>query len=386
MEPLELLELIQKGESSTVQFKERLPHTDSIAQEMVAFSNSSGGLIIIGVNDKTGAINGLNFEEIQTTNNLLVNVASQNVFPPIVISTETVNVSGSSLIIVKIREGISKPYKDRLGTIYIKNGSDKRRVTSNDEISRLLQSSKLMIADEMIVSETSILDIDVEFFKKFIQKKYNKEFEDLGIELKQSLQNLNLLKQNNLTLAGLLCFSSNRHKFKPLFTIQCVAVNSTTITGDKFDDYEQPFEGNLKEVFDKAISFINRNLKKIQIGNSFNSAPVWEIPYEVFEELIVNSLIHRDYFINSTVKIFIFSDRVEIISPGKLPNSLTIENILSGISVPRNPILQSVAQTILPYRGLGTGIMRATSIYSEIEFINDQEGERLVVTIKRPNK
>jgi len=386
MEPLELLELIQKGESSTVQFKERLPHTDSIAQEMVAFSNSSGGLIIIGVNDKTGAINGLNFEEIQTTNNLLVNVASQNVFPPIVISTETVNMSGSSLIIVKIREGISKPYKDRLGTIYIKNGSDKRRVTSNDEISRLLQSSKLMIADEMIVSETSILDIDVEFFKKFIQKKYNKEFEDLGIELKQSLQNLNLLKQNNLTLAGLLCFSSNRHKFKPLFTIQCVAVNSTTITGDKFDDYEQPFEGNLKEVFDQTISFINRNLKKIQIGSSFNSAPVWEIPYEVFEELIVNSLIHRDYFINSTVKVFIFSDRVEIISPGKLPNSLTIENILSGISVPRNPILQSVAQTILPYRGLGTGIMRATSIYSEIEFINDQEGERLVVTIKRLNK
>jgi predicted HTH transcriptional regulator len=95
-------------------------------------------------------------------------------------------------------------------------------------------------------------------------------------------------------------------------------------------------------------------------------------------------LFHRDYFINSTIKVFIFSDRIEIISPGKLPNSLTVENIMSGISIPRNPILQTMAQHALPYKGLGTGIMRAISIYPDIQLINEQEKERFIVIIKRP--
>jgi len=384
MEALEILELIQKGESSKVQFKERLPNQDSIAQEMAAFSNTEGGFIIIGVNDKSGALNGLNFEEIRTTNQQLVNVASQSISPPIIITTETVHVNGNNLIVVRIKEGISKPYKDRLGTIYMKNGSDKRRVTSNEEISRLLQSSKIMYADEMIIQGTSATDIDINYYKLFINKKYNKSFEDLGVELRQSLENLNLMKDGNLTLGGLLFFSSNRHKFRPQFSIQCIAVNSTTLTGNSFTDNETPFEGNMKQIFDNAISFIERNLKKIPTGNTFNSQTVWEIPYEVFEELIVNSLIHRDYFISSTIKIFIFTDRIEIISPGKLPNSLIVENIISGVSISRNPILQTMAQHTLPYKGLGTGIMRAISIYPNIKFINEIEKERFIVIIKRP--
>ncbi len=384
MEALEILELIQKGESSTVQFKERLPNPDSLAQEMAAFSNTEGGLIIIGVNDKSGALNGLNYEEIRITNQQLVNVASQSISPPIIITTETIIVNGNNLIIVGIKEGNSKPYKDRLGSIYMKNGSDKRRVTSNDEISRLLQSSKIMFADEMIIQGTSATDIDNNYYKSFIYKKYSKSLEDLGVDLHQSLENLNLMKDGKLTLGGLLFFSTNRHKFRPQFSIQCVAVNSTSLSGNSFTDNETPFEGNLKQVFDDAISFIDCNLKKIPTGKTFNSQTAWEIPYEVFEELIVNSLIHRDYFISSTIKIFIYSDRIELISPGKLPNSLTVENILSGVSISRNPILQTIAQHTLPYKGLGTGIMRAISIYPNIEFKNDQEIERFTVIIKRP--
>lgn len=384
MEALELLELIQKGESSKVQFKERLPHQDSLAQEMAAFSNSEGGIILVGINDKTGALNGLSYDEIQTINRKLVEVASQQVFPPIIISTETVNANGNNIIVVGIKEGISRPYKDRLGSIYLKNGSDKRRVTSNDEIARLLQSSKVMFADELPIQGTSAADIDLDYYKAYINKKFNKTFEVLGLELKQSLENLNLMRDGCLTLAGLLFFSKNRQKHRPLFSIQCVAVNSTTL-GNEFVDNEPSFEGTLKQVFDQTVSFIGRNLKKLPTSASFNSPTIWEIPYEVFEELVVNSLIHRDYFINSTIKVFIFSDRIEIISPGKLPNSLTIENIKSGISIPRNPILQSIGQHTLPYKGLGTGIMRAISIYPDIKLINEQEKERFVVIIKRPN-
>jgi predicted HTH transcriptional regulator len=241
-----------------------------------------------------------------------------------------------------------------------------------------------MFADEMVIPGTSMADIEMEYYKGFISRKYSRRLEDLGVALPQSLENLNLMSGGNLTLAGLLFFSTTRQKFKPLFSVQCVAVNAPTLTGNSFTDNETPFEGNMKAVFDRTLSFLDRNLKKIQAGHTFNSPTVWEIPYEVFEELIVNSLIHRDYFINSTIKVFIFADRVEIVSPGKLPNSLTVDNMKNGISIARNPILQSIAQHTLPYRGLGTGVMRALSIYPAIQFKNDTANERFVVTIERP--
>ena len=383
MEALELIDLIQQGESSTVQFKERLPNLDSLAQEMVAFSNAEGGKIIFGVNDKTGALNGLTFQEIQTTNQQLVNVASQSVFPPIILKTQTVKVGQDHLIVVEIREGIGKPYKDRNGTIFIKNGSDKRKVTSNEEIARLLQESKMLFADEGQVQGATIADVNLDMFKQFVQIKYGRSLDDLGVSIQQSLESLSLLKDNFLTLAGVLLFCDHRQTFRPQFTIQCVSVDGTDLLGNNYSDSEPPIEGNLSSVYQKAIGFIDRNMRKRQTGTSFNSPAVWEIPYEVFEELLVNALIHRDYFIQSTIKIFIFQDRVEIHSPGKLPNSLTIANVKNGISVARNPILQSVAQFVLPYKGLGTGVPRAIALYPQIDLQNDVQAEMFKVIIPR---
>ena len=127
----ELLQIINGGESSKVQLKERLPHPDSLAHEIIAFSNSRGGMIIFGVNDKTGALNGLSFGEIQQINQQVVNVASQKIYPPVYLTSDTVSVKGNQIVVIGIEEGISKPYKDLNGTIYLKSGSDKRKITSN---------------------------------------------------------------------------------------------------------------------------------------------------------------------------------------------------------------------------------------------------------------
>ncbi len=149
MAALELLEFIQKGESREVQFKVQLPHSVSLAQELVAFSNTNGGIIIFGVDGKTNEITGLNHEALDFTNKQLSNVATDKVFPPIFITTETVTVDGKNVVIAEILEGLSNPYKDGKGAIYLKNTSEKRPVTSNDEISGLRQSSKIMYADEL---------------------------------------------------------------------------------------------------------------------------------------------------------------------------------------------------------------------------------------------
>ena len=134
------------------------------------------------------------------------------------------------------------------------------------------------------------------------------------------------------------------------------------------------------------MSFVLGNIRHIQGEQNVNAPGEPEIPKLSLEELIANALIHRDYFVSAPVRLFIFDDRVEIISPGHLPNNLTIENIKRGNSNIRNPILASYATKILPYRGLGSGIIRALRAYPHIDFENDHDGNQFKVIIKRRNQ
>jgi len=386
MESKELLDIIKRGESSKVQFKERLPHIDNLIHELIAFANTSGGYLLIGVDDKTGDLKGLSFSEIQQSNSEIVNAASQKVFPTIRVITETISVGDQNILVVKIEEGVNKPYKDRNGVIYVKNGADKRKVTSNDELARLLREGGLLYAEEIPVKGSSTDDIDYKQFDFFLFRKYKKTLNELiqeKLSREQILENLNLAKNGEFLLTGLLSFSTKRHYFYPQFSVQCVSMDGTII-GNTFSDNENALEGTITEVFNGAMSFIGRNMKKIPETNGFNSPTKWEIPYEVFEELLVNALVHRDYFISSSVKVLIFSDRIEINSPGKLPNSLTVENIKNGVSILRNPILLSTVQYILPYKGLGTGITRSFSLYPDITMENKIEENQFKVIIQRP--
>lgn len=127
------------------------------------------------------------------------------------------------------------------------------------------------------------------------------------------------------------------------------------------------------------------NLHKQQPqGASFNSQGMLEISKVALEEALVNALIHRDYGKTSPVRVFVFQNRVEIVSPGALPNHLTVEQIKNGNAVPRNPILLSYATKLLPYRGLGSGISRILKEHPATEFINDSEGQQFKVILSRP--
>ncbi|NGX49521.1 MAG: hypothetical protein K940chlam5_01119, partial [Candidatus Anoxychlamydiales bacterium] len=168
-----------------------------------------------------------------------------------------------------------------------------------------------------------------------------------------------------------------------VFTVKAVSYPSTTIAVENYIDSED-FAGPMEEIFRGALSFITRNLRKIQAGQSINSLGKMEISKVVFEELLVNALIHRDYFVNAPIRIFCFTDRIEIISPGHLPNNLTIEKIKAGNSNIRNPILASfISKGLLPYRGLGSGIKRALEAWPDIDFIEDREGCLFTVKVHR---
>ena len=133
------------------------------------------------------------------------------------------------------------------------------------------------------------------------------------------------------------------------------------------------------------MSFLTRNLRQVQGDKGFNTEGDLEVPRIALEELVVNMLLHRDYFISAPWRIMIFDDRIELISPGALPNNLTVENVRHGVSVIRNPIIASFATkgNELPYRGIGTGILRAQAAVPDLELESDHERNLFIARIPR---
>lgn len=380
----ELKNMIVCGEDSTHQFKEDIRSPDGLAAEMVAFSNAQGGMILIGVTDN-GELSGLSQQEVGRINQLISNVASDHVRSLIAVRTENIALDSTHkiVIVLNIPEGIDKPYFDNKGVIWLKNGADKRRVNSKEELRRLFQGVDLIHADEIPVN-AGLERLDDIRFRKFLQAKFDQPVPRSHTELLQLLVNMNLaMSDGRLNLAGLLLFAEKPERIKPTFIIKAVNFPGTDLVATEYVDSED-FIGPFDAVFQGVFTFVMRNLRKEQKGQSVNSLGIPEVPAVVFEELLVNALVHRDYFISASIRLFMFTDRIEIISPGHLPNHLTVAKIRTGNSIIRNPILASyVAKGLLPYRGLGSGIRRALEHWPDISFTDDREGCTFKVSIKR---
>ena len=379
MTDAELKKIILQGETSKVQFKELLDNQNSIAAEMIAFANTKGGLLLFGVKDKTGEVVGLDYVQLQNTGTRLAIIASDFVFPEVYITTETVEVDGRNVLCVEVEEGTNKPYKDKNGTIWTKQAGDKRRVLDNHEQLRLFQQSKITFVDEMPVPDTSIEDVNEEKVSDYL-RRINAKNLDLPKEI--LLKNMNVLKDGKLTIGGLLFFAKNPQQFRPSFSIEAIAFYGNEIAGREYRDFRN-IKGTIPEMYYEAICFFKTNLRHTQQGQSFNSLGILEISTDTLEEMVRNALIHRDLTRNTPVRLMIFDDRVEIISPGALPNSLTVDNIKMGTVVQRNPMLSTFGSRLTTYRGLGTGIRRVLADHPDTQLINDTDCMEFKVIIPR---
>ncbi len=381
MEAQELLSIIANGEDSKHQFKANVTNVDAAAAEMVAFSNSKGGVLLIGVNDD-GGIAGLNIGDMARLNQLISNAASQSVRPPINTITENIALPSGMVMVVLIEQGMNKPYMDNQGFIWVKSGSDKRKVTAREEMQRMFQEAALVHADEIPAPRTSVADVDREFFESFFEQFVGEPLAAQDIPLPRLLENMNLMRAGQLNLGGALLFAIKPQLHLPVFIVKAAAFPGMDIADSHYID-SQDINGKLSDIFQKSLGFILNNIHHRQHGQGFNSLGEPEIPRIVLEELMANALIHRDYFISAPVRVLVFADRVEIISPGHLPNNLTVENIKLGNSNVRNPILASFAPRVLPYRGLGSGILRAIKAYPDIDFVDDRDGNVFKAIIRR---
>lgn len=385
MTKAEIAERIAQGEDSRTQFKCGPIGVAKLAAEFAAFSNSSGGVVIFGVGDD-GKVAGLSAKDKKLLDGEISNAANDNVRPAVYPQTEYHTIRGKQILCVTIAEGVSKPYADKSGNYWMKSGPDKRRITSREELQRILQKSHLLYADEVPVYGTNAKDIDLYHFGEFLERNYGISADDVlepgKVDIPQILRNLGFEKDGQLTLAGLLLFGKNPQRYAPMNVVKCVAFVGNDIAGTKYRDSED-YRGTIRDMYKSTMQFILRNLRHEQAGQGFNSIGIPEIPEEALQELVANMFLHRDYFMSSPWRVLVFDDRVELISPGALPNHLTVEMMKSGVSVARNPLIFTFATKEIPYRGLGSGIKRVTEITEHVEFISDGEANFFTVKIYR---
>jgi len=382
MEEFELRSQVLLGEDSTRQFK-REPSADAkMAGEIVAFANSCGGRIFVGV-EKGGDIRGMNGAEAEKVGEDIAKIAWDSVRPPFSILTQSVATSDGIVVVVEIPDGASKPYCDNKGVYWVKNGPDKRRVQSPEELARLFQLGEKLYAENQPVAVSTLEDFDRDRFARFYEAKYSESAPDPNTDsgaYLRTLENLELVVGNRVTVAGLLLFGKRLPVLLPEMKVDAVWFKGSEKSSDEWWD-QRIITGTLPEQYDGGMSFLKRWNSRVQSEGSFNQVGRLEVPDIVFEELLINALIHRDYFIKDSIKVFIFDDRIEIRSPGKLPNSLTVEQIRRGLRRSRNVLLASFAPELLNYRGIGSGVLRALKSWPSISWFNDTDGDEVVATI-----
>ena len=351
---------------------------------MIAFANTKGGVILFGVEDKSGKLVGLSYDEIQVISRELGNAANEQVRPTIYIDTEVVRMDGKHFLVCTIEEGKNKPYKNLNGEIWVKQGADKRRITENAEILALFQDSGSYQPDAAAVSGTTFDDLDRYTIDEYLQKVYATTIDGFGGKAEQVLKNIHVLNHNGVpTLAGYLFFGKHPEYNCPTCMVKAVSFFGNDLAGTQYRDTKEIL-GNMPQLYDKSMAFLKANLHNIQEkGASFNTLGKLEIAEDVLEEVVQNALVHRDLLRPAPIRIFIFDNRVEIISPGALAGGLTEDDIRSGKTYQRNPYMAIFATNALYYKGIGSGIVRILAEYPDIQLDNDDSAKEFKVTILR---
>ncbi len=249
MEIEELLRIMAHGEDSKHQFKANVTRSESLAQEMVAFSNSQGGVVLIGVSDH-GAISGLTSDDMGRINQLVSNAATEHMRPPISPITKNLSLPDGMVMVVFVPKGISKPYMDKSLHVYVKSGADKRKVTAREELQRMFQAAALVHADQIPVNASSVDDVDSDFFDAFFEREFP-ELDVENISRAQLLENMNLLHRGQLNICGALLFAKKPQNRLPAFIVKAVSFPGVDIEDEQYLD-SQDITGKLSDIYQKV--------------------------------------------------------------------------------------------------------------------------------------
>lgn len=366
----ELLEIIANGENSGVEFKRDDLTTQDLAKELVAFSNLEGGMVLLGVEDD-GTVSGLARPKLEEW---VMSVCRDKIRPAIVPFFEVVrNVEDDKdIAVVRVTRGYdvhalwhnnSSRYLMRVGT--------QSREASQEELARLFQQRNAIRAELRPVSGATLKHLDYRrlrnYFGDIRQQDVPAEEDEEGWQ--SLLVNTEIMTEEGVTVGGMLLFGKTPNRFLPYAGIDAVAYpgteqdygaqERTALRGPMTPLLSEGSEIVENGLVEQALDFVQRNTRVIveAEGGRRVERPVY--PPDALREGIVNALIHRDYLLTSTdIELAVYSDRLEIISPGRLPNGITPERMRAGTRAARNQILKDVMRDYRYLEHMGMGIPR----------------------------
>lgn len=373
---IDVLKLIENGENSYVEFKEDAVDNKKVAREIIGLSNHKGGYIFLGIDDNKNLV-GLTRSDNEER---VMNICHEMVKPRIIPTYYELMIGEVKVGVIEIENGCNKPYyieekvrlaENKTKTIrlyYNRYGSTTREIEERDELQRLFQASQNIHFEIIPASYAKLDDLDMGAIVSYLKSYRNVTtlVEDNKLVLLQSLELVTTVNDiSKPTIAGLLLFGKNRiSKYLPQAGIMCVKVKGTKITDDKED--HKFFEGNAFDNFNESVRFFSLyNKTSFVIEGSFRKN-VYDYPEKAFRELLANALIHRDYTVaGSQISVWMYDDRVEIKSPGKLPNTVTIEKMKVGTRYHRNPVLVQYFYDANIVEKMGQGIPNANKWLKE---------------------
>lgn len=356
MTPKQLKTRIKSREDIQTEFKEMLPSADNLAKAMVAFANTNGGTIYIGVDDQ-GNLKGIAKGNVDSTRQFADNVAFNNCIPPLTISQETVTVSRDQAVVcVHVPKGEQRPYATRRGFYYIRTDSSSRRA-SHQELLRLFQAATSLYYDETPVQHATRADLNDKAINRLRDDIQAQGFDTAGLSAERLLQNWSLLHDDKPTVAGVLLCGESPQKHVPGGYISALRIPGNDIANEPND--QKQITGRLPDMLHDALRFIDLHLPRPHRINGLEPEFKPELPVEVLRELLVNALVHRDYTITAPIRLLIFDTSIDIHTPGTLPNSVTLEALKLGVHVLRNPVIYNIFLKIGLVTDAGSGIPRS---------------------------
>nr|VFJ45659.1 MAG: ATP-dependent DNA helicase RecG [Candidatus Kentron sp. DK] len=374
MRKAELLEIIANGENSGVEFKRDDIRPAQLAREVVAITNFQGGRVILGVEDD-GAIRGIQRSNLEEW---VMNVIQEKVHPMILPFYEEVRVDeGKKVAVIGLPQGISKPYALRDSgreDIYVRVGSTSRLATREQQM-RLFELGGMWRAEAMPVPRTGMGCLDeVRLHNYLADILRDPDLPATRQAWEARLLALGLMTEaadtRCCTVAGLVLFGKTPRRYLKQAGLRVFAfpgedkeyraLLDTILDGPMVGRWEVDeagrslLDGGIIERFMDAIGpFISREAS--HIDENLRRRTRWHYPLEAVRETLVNALAHRDWTRFVEIEVGIYEDRFEVISPGALPNSMTVEKMMAGQRQPRNTLIMEVLRDYgyVDYRGMG---------------------------------
>jgi ATP-dependent DNA helicase RecG len=351
MTPDELRARIARWELPHSEFKQAVDSKLELAKDIVCFANSDGGQLIVGVSKDRTVVGVADVDALLLR---VDDVAFHSCTPPVTVIPETVELDGKDVVVLNIPKGDQRPYATRDGRHYIRSGT-RCRVASREELLRAFQAAHALYFDEQPLPRLGLTDLALDAVSRYLAETGQSDLDD---DLVQLLRAWRMYDGAHPTVGGLVLFG--RVPQIELKSSQVVVgALAGTDTGDDFLD-RKDLSGDLFEVIDQIETFLRLHLRTSHKIVDFEPERREEIPFAALREVV-----HRDYTITGPTRIFVLSDRVEVHSPGRPPNSVDAEAMRAGVHVTRNPHIYSRVATAQLATRAGTGIRRIARLLRE---------------------